>query len=53
MEIRDNEIELLIYAVRLIKRGYESDGGSDYMKQHDYAILESIQTIIDALDYEG
>lgn len=51
MEIRANdELELLIDAVRLVRRSYESDGVSDYMKQYDYAILESIQTLIDALN---
>ena len=50
MENSDNKLEVLIDAARLIKRSYESDGVSDYMKQYDYAILESIQTLIDALD---
>lgn len=50
MDITDNKLEVLIDAARLIKRSYESDGVSDYMKQYDYAILESIQTLIDALD---
>lgn len=50
MENSDNKLEVLIDAARLIKRSYESDGVSDYMKQYDYAILESIQTLIGALD---
>lgn len=50
MENSDNKLEVLIDAARLIKRSYESDGVSDYMKQYDYAILESIQTLIGALN---
>ena len=50
MDNSDNKLEPLIDAAWLIKRSYESDGVSDYMKQYDYGILEAIQTLIDALN---